>query len=157
MSFCIILRKPRGLELDDNDRWIRVIKSRLPEFADDGSDWKALARDLAEDVGLTQSEYVRRGIGLALEYETDELSVRVRFWTETAEIELLNFPWLGVEIALERTMPLLHILEGQGFTVLDPETGQPFDEPLMKALQEAYVRRQTQVERVAKLTGGSVG
>jgi hypothetical protein len=157
MPFCIVLKKPDAHAFEDNRQWIRVVRDRFPHFVQDETDREVLAQDLAEDLGMTPGEYLERAIGIALEHETGDVLVRLGFWVETAELELPNFPARGIDVAIDAVMPLLGFLEGEGFVVTDPDTGNDFDRPLSEALREAYRRRQAQVERVAKIAGGTPG
>jgi hypothetical protein len=154
MPFDIPLQKPAGREHKSNRTWLTLVLSALPQFREEERDHLAWARDLASDVGLTADEYVRRGLGLAAECETEDFWMRVSFWEQSATLELPNFPQIGTGAALGRASTVISVLEGAGFTLCDPETAEPIAGDARAALEAAYVARQATVARVAALTGG---
>lgn len=78
------------------------------------------------------------------------------FWKTEISISVPNFPVDGSLAATERLWPYIDFFICQGFTLLDPETGD--EVPSVKAREviiQGFQARQQLVRSVAQLSGGT--
>ena len=149
------LKKPKGREEDDNRTWVAFLINRFPQLGREELDPKVsreMAEQLAPDIGLTADEYVARCVVACASYSRDDFFIEVRFYDDTAYIELPNFPQTGIEQALREARGIIDALVSIGFEVLDPQRARSsHDQQAEESLVAAYEDRQGTVEHVARL------
>src|SRR5688572_22365587 len=126
MSYDITLLKPAAALLDDNRVWVSHLCRAFAELDDAGFDVQANA-DLAEDVGMTEQEWVSRGIGVRLCRRGQPDIVEIAFWESTAEISLPNFPRCEPAELLAAVARYIDTLRVLGFVLIDLPSGAPVD------------------------------
>lgn len=151
MPFEIVFQKPCGRELDPNEVWLQQILQEFPEFSVLEKDFGHLAELVAPDAGMTPGEYLARGIGVEAAYKSETFWLCLGFWDSTATLELPNYPECGVDAALDIVGQYVKFLDDMGFMLLHPGDGSLLKELWREVLTDAYMQRQSIVDRVSNL------
>ncbi|MDX2023279.1 MAG: hypothetical protein SF187_23800 [Deltaproteobacteria bacterium] len=154
MSYDITLLKPPGAVLDDNRRWAQHLCQSFADLDDAQIDVRASA-DVAGDVGMSEGDWVSRGIGVMVCRVGQPDFVDISFWETTADISLPNFPERDAAELLDSIAPYVDSLRALGFVLIDPLSDEPCDGPRqVERLLAGYSHRQRAVGVVAELVGG---
>lgn len=158
MGFEIVLQKPTGTELRDNRLWAAQFCAHFPQFEAfvvEPDALREMATECATD-DLTPEQFIERGHGLQLNWERDDFWIRVELWNGDVTLVLPNLPDAGAAAAIVEARPFIEHFLALGFVLTDGWTGEAIPMGDWQAsLVNAYARRQGQVERVAKLVGGT--
>lgn len=154
MGFDITFAKPNGASLVPNYEWQSAFLAALPDFQIIEVDVESLAADLAEDIGLSVSEFIRRGVGLQVVSRSESNPVRyVGFFEECVVVTMTNFPEAGPAVALRHLDAIRGFFRELGFgppEVDAPRNGDSEDSYLLRG----YALRQARVGVVAELVKG---
>jgi hypothetical protein len=154
MSYDITLLKPPRAVLDNNRRWALHLCQSFADLEYPQIDVSANA-DLADDIGMSNEEWVSRGMGVTLYRIGQRDFVEISFWETMAEISLPNFPQSEPEGLLESVVPYIDSLRALEFVLLDPQSDEPVDDSQrVERLLAGYRQRQRTVARVADDIGG---
>jgi hypothetical protein len=155
MGYDICIKKPE-VERRNNRLLADEVLKTFPEFVEFPIDHSAMARSIATEYGFTEAEWLKQHMGIELNYETTDSWFQMTFWKTEISISVLNFHVYGSLTATDRLLPYIDFFVRQGFTLLDPETGDDVSSVnARKAIIQGFQTRQQLVRTVAQISGGT--